>query len=234
MKVAPTGGHEEMQEKKKRKGYRKVKPTGGHDELQQDILPSGSEQGSGREDDYIIPDTTLENQSEDDEDTKESICMKIASIIRDIGQTLCENDDCPFKEAIADITDNFSKISHNTALQFSLAATGEHEQAFMERSLKSLTKQAGLNADLDSSSSEEDEESENADRSKFIDDEAVEVVGNEDDYSPDYEAYEEVRNEYSGGQETHEADGIIDSLLDETHNDLENYGFGVGEEWKGE
>ena len=109
--------------------------------------------------------------------------MKIVSIIQDIGQTLCENDDCPFKEEIAEITDNFSKISHNTGLRFSLAAAGEHQQAFMDRSHKSLTKQGGLNADLESISSEEDEESENGDRSQFILYEASEEVGN--DFSPE-------------------------------------------------
>ena len=153
--------------KRKRKGNTKVKPTGGHEEMQ-DIIPGGSEQGSGREEDHI-PNTTLENQSEDDEDKNESICMEIVSIIHDIGQTLCQNDDCPFKDEIAAISENFSKFYLKTALQFSLAAHGEHEQAFMEHSRKSLTKQAGLNADLDSSSSEEEEDSdeESKKRSRF-------------------------------------------------------------------
>jgi hypothetical protein len=172
-----------LKRKRKRKRKGKVNPTRGHEV--QEIIQGGSEQGSGREEDHnIIPNTTLENQSEEeeDEDTDESICMKIVSIINDIGQTLCEIDGCPFKDEIADISENFSKIYLKTALHFSLAAHGEHEQAFMDRSHKSLTKQAGLNADLFSSSSEEEEDSdeESKKRSQFIDYEAV-IDGNEDD-----------------------------------------------------
>jgi hypothetical protein len=218
-----------------------VKPTGGHEEMQ-DIIPGGSEQGSGREEDHI-PNTTLENQSEDDEGTNESICMEIVSIIHDIGQTLCQNDDCPFKDEIAEISENFSKFYLKTALHFSLAAHGAHEQAFMERSRKSLTKQAGLNADLDSSSSEEEEDSdeESKKRSRFIDDEAEEVDhkavedgNNEDDFSPDYEAGEEGGNENSGGQET--ADPYMNLLLGEAENDLDNYFDHDSDdlEWEGE
>ena len=204
----------------------------------QEIIPGGSEQGDGREEDHI-PDTTLENQSEDDEDTNESICMKIVSIIHDIGQTLCQNDDCPFKDEIAEISENFSKIYHKTALQFLFAAHGEHEQSFMDRSHKSLTKQAGLNADLDSSSSEEEEDSdeESKKRSQFIDYEAEEVDhkavedgNNEDDFSPDYEAGEEGRNENSGGEET--ADPYMNLLLGETENDIYNFSF--DDDWEGE
>ena len=189
-----------------------MKPTGGHDK-------SGSEQGSGREEDHI-PDTTLENQSEDDdEDTNERICMKIVSIIHDIGQTLREQENCPCEEEIDEITRNFSRISQNTVLQLSLAATIEHENAFMDSSHKSRTKQGGRDADLCSTSSgedEEDEESESYGRSQFIDDEALEASEEVDDeeafeaaydyvqndYSPDNEELEEVGNEYSGGQDT--------------------------------
>ena len=125
--------------------------TGEHDE-------NGSEQGSGREEDHI-PDTTLENQSkDDDEDTNERICMKIVSIIHDIGQTLREQENCPCEEEIDEITRNFSRISQNTVLQLSLAATIEHENAFMDSSHKSRTKQGGRDADLCSTSPEEDED----------------------------------------------------------------------------
>jgi hypothetical protein len=186
--------------KRKAKGNRKVKPTGGHDE-------NGSEQGNGREEDHI-PDTTLENQSkDDDEDTNERICMKIVSIIHDIGQTLREQENCPCEEEIDEITQNFSRISQNTVLQLSLAATIEHKKAFMDSSHKSRTKQGGRDIDLCSTSSEEDEESESIGRSQFIVYEAVEASEEVDDeealeaaveyvenFSPDYEESEEVRN----------------------------------------
>jgi hypothetical protein len=206
-----------------------VKPTGGHEEMQE-IIPDGSEQGSGREEDHI-PATTLENQSEDDEDTNESICMKIVSIIHDIGQTLCEIDDCQFKDEIAEISEIFSKISLQTPLHFSYAAHSEHEQALMDRSRKSLTKQAGLTADLHSSSSEDEEDSdeESKKKSRYIDYEAEEDGNNEDDFSPDYEAGEEGGNENSGGQET--ADPYMNLLVGETVDDLDTYGFDLEGEW---
>ncbi len=78
----------------------------------------------------------------------------------------------------------------------------------MDSSHKSRTKQGGIDADLFSTSSEEDEESESIGRSQFIVYEAVEASEEVDDeealeaaveyvenFSPDYEESEEVRRE---------------------------------------
>ncbi len=97
-----------------------------------------------------------------------------------------------------------------------------------------------IDADLFSTSSEEDEESESVGRSQFIVDEAVEALEEvEDDFSPDYEESEEVRNEYSGGQDTtyvaasHSLNGaesatdtsFAEDFLELTKNYIENYNF---------
>ena len=49
-------------------------------------------------------------------------------------------------------------------------------------------------------------------------------MGNEDDFSPDYEACDEVRNENSGGQDTNFEKGVLD-IINQTNNDPDTYIF---------
>jgi hypothetical protein len=114
----------------------------------------------------------------------------------------------------------------------------------MDSSHKSRTKQGGRDADLLSTSSEEDEESISVGRSQFIDYDAVEALEEVDNvFSPDYEGSEEVRNEHSGGQDTTHvaaspsldgaelasdtsfAEAYEEILVGKTDNYLENYPF---------
>ena len=102
------------------------------------------------------------------------ISMEMLNIISEIGPTLCGYDDCPSVELIRDIRDRYLKMKGKTVLQNTYAAVSERQQALMDQTFQSRTKAAGLNADLQSSSSDEDdnESRENNGTSQYIDNEA--------------------------------------------------------------
>ena len=144
------------------------------------------------------------------------IPMEMLNIISEIGPTLCEYDDCPCVELIHDIRNCYLKMKGKTVLQNTYAAVSERQQALMDQTFQSCTKVAGLNADLHSSSSDEDdnESRENNGTSQYIDNEAHV----DDDYELSEEendgSHHDTNEEKEGGEEDHTVSSKLSFNMD--------------------